>query len=266
MLSDKPWRAGAVIQFVVAQTGCLCFGMVAVGLLHKLGARGFHGDASLGSVAFGTLSFQGVSWLLIGFFLREHEMTWGAAFGWRGRNWKRALLAAFGFIIVALPVILALQAASIRALDWLGFPSDDEAAVKLVTDAHSPWTIAYLGLFAIVLAPVAEEFIFRGMLYPFFKRFRPRLLVEGFRHAGWPRLAWFVRTRFWRLFAWFGVSFLFALIHFNLATLTPLFVFALALTWLYEVTDSLLAPIAAHALFNATNFAMLLWQLHDSPT
>ena len=37
----------------------------------------------------------------------------------------------------------------------------------------------------------------------------------------------------------------------NAPTFVPLFVFALALTWLYERTDNLLAPITAHALFNA---------------
>jgi membrane protease YdiL (CAAX protease family) len=91
----------------------------------------------------------------------------------------------------------------------------------------------YLGAFAVVLAPVAEEFIFRGMLYPFVKQ------------LGSPRLAWV------------GVSFAFALIHDDAATFVPLFVLALALTWLYEKTDNLLAPITAHALFNATNLIVL---------
>ncbi len=36
---------------------------------------------------------------------------------------------------------------------------------------------------------------------------------------------------------------------------------ALVLTWLYEKTDNLLAPIAAHSLFNALNFIAL--QLYD---
>jgi hypothetical protein len=69
-------------------------------------------------------------------------------------------------------------------------------------------------VFAVVIAPVAEEFIFRGMLYPFVKQ------------LGWPRLAWF------------GVSFLFALIHLDAAAFVPLFLLALALTWLYEKTDN----------------------------
>ena len=38
----------------------------------------------------------------------------------------------------------------------------------------------------------------------------------------------------------------------------PLAVLALMLTALYERTDNLLAPITAHVLFNALNFAMLL--------
>ena len=38
----------------------------------------------------------------------------------------------------------------------------------------------------------------------------------------------------------------------------PLAVLALVLTALYERTDNLLAPITAHALFNALNFATLL--------
>jgi hypothetical protein len=33
----------------------------------------------------------------------------------------------------------------------------------------------------------------------------------------------------------------------------------LALTWLYEQTDCLLAPIAAHSLFNSVGFIMVLF-------
>ena len=46
----------------------------------------------------------------------------------------------------------------------------------------------------------------------------------------------------------------------NLAILVPLFVLALTLTWLYEETDNLLAPILAHSLFHAANFVALILQ------
>ena len=225
------------MQLCAAQIACLCLGIVAVGVLHKLGVTGFKQEESFGNVLVGTLSFQGAAWVLILFFLRRHQTGWREAFGFHGPKLMRALLMAVGFIIVVLPAVLLLQDLSIHTLEKLGWPPADEAAVKLLTDAKSRWTTVYLGVFAVVLAPVAEEFIFRGMLFPFVKQ------------LGRPKLAWF------------GVSFLFALIHLNAPTFVPLFVFALALTWLYERTDNLLAPITAHALFNATNLVMLLWQV-----
>lgn len=236
MLSEKPWRAEAVMQLCVAQIACLCLGGAIVCVLHKLGVTGFIHDESFGCVVVGTFSFQGAAWLLILFFLRQHRVGWREAFGFRGPKIKHPLLLTFGFVVV-FAVVMFLQYLSILVSAKLGWPVEDQAAVKLVTDAKSPWTTVYLGVFAIVLAPVAEEFIFRGMLFPFIKQF------------GFPKLAWF------------GVSFLFALIHADKAIFIPLFMLALALTWLYEKTDNLLAPITAHALFNATNFVMLLWQI-----
>ena len=236
MLCEKPWRVEAVMQFIVAQIGCLCLGLGTVGVLHKLGVHGFSRDESFGNILVGTLSFQGATWLLILFFLRQHQVGWLAAFGFRGPTIKHPVLLTLGFLVV-FAVVMFFQYLSVSALEKFGWPPEDQAAVKLLTDAKSLWTTVYLGVFAVVVAPVAEEFVFRGMLFPFVKQ------------LGLPRLAWF------------GVSFLFALIHLNLPTFVPLFVFALALTWLYERTDNLLAPITAHALFNATNLVMLLCQI-----
>jgi len=86
---------------------------------------------------------------------------------------------------------------------------------------------------AIVLAPVGEELLFRGLLYPWIKQ------------AGFPRMA-----------LW-GTAILFAAIHINLVLFVPLLVLALALTALYEWSDNLLAPIVAHSVFNALNLALL---------
>jgi membrane protease YdiL (CAAX protease family) len=53
---------------------------------------------------------------------------------------------------------------------------------------------------------------------------------------------------------------LFGVIHFNLSSLVPLTVLALILIWLYEYTGNLLAPIAAHCVFNGANFVALFFQ------
>lgn len=241
MLTEKPWRSVAVLQFCAAQFACLSLGLTLAGLLQKTGLAAFKPPDGFGLLLCATLGFQGATWVLIGFFLRQHHLRWRDAFGLRPAALPRALLAAVVALAVALPVVLALQQLSVAALEKIGWPPQEQTAVQLVVTTKSWWTRAYLGVFAVVIAPVAEEFIFRGMLYPFIKQ------------RGFPKLAWI------------GVSLLFAFIHLDAATFVPLVALALALTWLYEFTDVLLAPIAVHALFNAVNFAMLLWETRSFP-
>jgi len=233
MLSVKPWRAETVVQFGAALIFCICLGALVSGVLRHLGVSGFKEVDDFGNILIGTLSFQGATWLLALIFLKLHQVGWSAALGFRGPQLKRALLLALLAFAIILPTVWLVQWASVTTLTKLGWPPDHQLAVQLFENADSWYLRAYLGVFAAFLAPVAEEFIFRGVLYPFVKQ------------LGWPRLAWA------------GVSFVFALIHDDAATFMPLFVLALALTWLYEKTDNLLAPIAAHSLFNAANLVIL---------
>ena len=236
MLSAKPWRAEFVIQFCAVQFVCLCLGLTTAGLLQKAGVSAFKQPDSVGNILLCTLSFQGAAWALILIFLRQHQVRWRDASGLCGPQLQRALLMAVIVVTVILPVAWFLEKASVLALTRLGWPLEDQTAVTLVANTKFLWARVYLGTFAVVLAPAAEEFIFRGMLFPFVKQ------------LGYPRMAWL------------GVSFVFALIHLNGVIFLPLFVLGLVLTWLYEKTDNLLAPITAHALFNAVNLTLLLMQ------
>jgi len=233
MLSAKPWRGEAVIQFCAAQLACFGLGVLIVGLLQKAGFAAFKSPDGFGTVLVGTLSFQGATWVLIHFFLRHHQVRWREVFSLRGSRLMRALLIALLTAVVVLPVAWWLKQASVFVLEKIGWQPEEETAVTLLAGAKFWWTRVYLGVFAVVIAPVAEEFIFRGMLYP---------LIKQLGHPRW---------------AWIGVNFLFALIHADAAALVPLFLLALALTWLYEYTDNLLAPIAAHSLFNVANLLVL---------
>ena len=236
MLSEKPWRGEAVLQFCGALLFCWCLGLTVASLLHGAGVAGFRQPESFGVLVVGTLSFQGAAWVLIWFFLRQHQMDWRGAFGFRGPRLKNALLWSVGILVPVLLVALFLEQVSAWGLERLGWPPEDQRAVELLAHAKSWWVRGYLAGFAVVLAPVAEEFIFRGMLFPYVQR------------LGWPKLAWF------------GVSFLFALIHMNAPTFVSLFMLAMVLTWLYEKTGNLLAPIAAHSLFNTANLVILHFQ------
>ncbi len=95
---------------------------------------------------------------------------------------------------------------------------------------------AVFALAAVVVAPVVEETLFRGILYPALKQ------------EGYPRLALF------------GSSIMFAAIHMNVMTFIPLFALALAFVFLFELTDTLIAPILAHSCFNGVNLLVYLNQ------
>lgn len=166
-------------------------------------------------------------------FLKLHQVGWLEAFGFHNANIGRSLLLAAGVLALALPVVWLLQSCSITALARLGVPPENQRAVEMLLAAKSNWMRGYFVLFAVVIAPVAEEFVFRGMLYPFVKQ------------LGSPRTAFF------------GLSAIFAEIHLDASTLVPLFVLALVLTWIYEKTDCLLAPVTAHSLFNGINLIAL---------
>jgi len=236
MISAKPWRSDAVAQFIALQMLCFCLGLLLVSILEKMGLSAFQPPEGFGAVLLATLGFQGATWVLIPFFLRQHQVGWREAFGLRGPRLTRALVIAVVMTVLILPVVWWVQSVSIAVFTRLGWPPGEETAVSLISGAQSLGMRIYLGAFAVALAPVAEEFIFRGMLYPFVKQ------------MGLPR------------FAWFGVNAIFALVHLDLGTLIPLFVLALVLTWVYERTDNLLAPIAAHSLFNSANLCLIYFQ------
>jgi len=137
---------------------------------------------------------------------------------------------------VFLPLGMALQwlcGLIMVHLPHLNLKPEEQEAVQTLEMAATWFPRVILGVVTIVLAPAAEEMLFRGILYPAIKQ------------AGFPRLA-----------LW-GTAVIFAAIHLNLVTFVPLLVLAVALTLLYERTDNLLAPITAHALFNAMNFIIL---------
>jgi len=232
MLWKKSWPLESVLMLLGGIVFAFVFGNIGAGLLRRAGVHGFLGDESLGTILAATLSFHGAVLLLGTLFLKFNDITWKDVLGLT--QWKRTVVMVLIALAVGVPLMFTLKILSEFTLTRLGFPVEDQRAVELILNAKSTWLRVYLGVFAIVIAPLAEEFCFRGIIFSACKKF------------GWPK------------FGWLGGSFLFALIHFNAPTFLPLFVFALVLTWLYEKTEGLFAPILAHSLFNTANLALLV--------
>ncbi len=169
---------------------------------------------------------------LITLLLRYHKIPWSDAFGSitdRQRTLGLPLLCGIGFILPALGLHLVSQ----QLIIALGGEPTSQEAVEMVARASAPPELALQALSVVVLAPICEELLFRGVLYP------------SLRDLGHRRMAIAAS------------SLLFAAIHGSLALMLPLTVLAVILVWLYEKTGSIVAPILMHAAFNAANFAMI---------
>jgi hypothetical protein len=234
VLWKKPWRPEIVMTLAGGILLAFFSANLAVELLRRAGVAGFRTTEGAGSVLAATLGFHGAAIVAGVFFLKFHDIGWREVAGLNTTRWQRQVLLAAGALAAALPVMLALKLLSESVMKRLGWPVEDQRAVALILETHSLGFKIYLGFFAVVIAPLAEEFFFRGLLFSACKK------------TGWPKCGWIL------------VSLLFAAIHGNVPIFLPLFVFALALTWLYEKTEGLLAPVLAHSAFNAANLLLLV--------
>ena len=188
---------------------------------------------SAGRTIVSAFCFQFVTIGLVWRFLHEHQVGWAGGFGFR-RDIPKAIGLGALAVGLFLPIGSVIMGFTVTMMKKFGIEPSLQLAMQALKNSSSTTELVALGIATIILAPIAEETLFRGVLYPAIKQY------------GFPRAA-----------LW-GTSALFGLIHFNLAAFVPLLLLALLLVWLYEKTDNLLAPIAAHATFNAVNFAMQL--------
>ena len=229
MLSEKNWKLESVLRLLLGVVVCVCLGSVLTALVG--GSADPKAAPNVGRIIVSALCFQAGILAMVWRFLHEHGVGWATGFGFRHNLPKAIGLGALA-IGLFLPIGWGLQAALVQLMLKIGMEPSVQHALLALQNSGSVAELAALGIVTIVIAPLAEETLFRGVLYPMIKQ------------HGFPRAA-----------VW-GTSALFALIHFNVAIFVPLLLLALLLVWLYEKTDNLLAPIAAHATFNAVNFAM----------
>lgn len=239
MLSRKPWKPERVVWLFGALLACYALGSLVVqGYLWAISKDdNAKADPNVWVMMLGTFVSQGVGLVLVGVFLREHRISWGEAFGFRRERIGRTILLAIFTAIIILPIAWSLAEVSTWILVKAHTEATPQQSVRALQKAASLSQKLYFGLMAIVMAPIVEEIIFRGVLYPAIKQ-------EGF-----------AKTAVW------ATSILFAWTHFNLMTFVPLMFLGVILTLLYETTDNLVAPILTHSLFNATNFFWLLHQM-----
>jgi membrane protease YdiL (CAAX protease family) len=227
----RPWPLESFKWRVTGLLLCLYAGLALTALVQQGNGHTARETTVVGMLA-AVLSFQGAAIPLVWLFVRQHSLSLRESFGF-ANNPKHAALLGMTAAMAFMPVGLGLNSGLAMLARHFDIHLPEQDAVFILRLADSLTDRIALGVVAVVIAPLAEEVLFRGILYP---------AIKGFGH---PRLA-----------LW-STSLVFAMIHFNALSFIPLVVLAIVLVKLYEKTGNLLACIACHAAFNTFNFVML---------
>lgn len=231
VLSVKPWKIESLLQLLLGIFGSITFtGLLAVGLGYTSKPERIDHVMML----VGAVSVHGVGILWLNWFFKDHQINWRAVLCSRWMQLPTMILLGVLFGVLGFYACMYLGGLQAGLFSHFAVETEPQSTIVALQSALSlPWII-FFGIISIIFAPVVEEVLFRGILYPMLKQ------------LGRPQLA-----------LW-GVSILFAASHANLHAFVPLTLLALGLTWLYEKTDQLIAPIVAHSTFNAINYGLTI--------
>jgi len=237
------WRTNQLGDQVIMMCGLLVSGMVASVVVTLLGASA-GGSLTSGASLLAMLTASAVTlgaWLMV----RQPEPTGMDTRGTMPTS--RAVVAGLIGLAIVWPWVSLVANIGNLVQSALGGATPPDVAHRtldaLREHVHEPsaWGVA---LVVVTLTPLTEEVVWRGAVQQALKR------------LGIPRLAAIGCT-----------AVLFALVHWNavpdasrLSALPALAMLGFALGWLMERTGRLIAPVVAHAAFNAANlllFSML---------
>jgi len=156
----------------------------------------------------------------------------------RPSSWRTELRAILGSgaiaFLVALPLVYGVTLGWTVLLERCGIAVEKQDVMEMLRHASPPMLIFVLIPLAALVAPIAEEIFFRGMLFRFLRTRVPRWVAFGVPAA------------------------LFSASHVNLAASIPLFVLALVFSYGYERTGRIGTPMVAHSLFNLHSIVFVL--------
>jgi membrane protease YdiL (CAAX protease family) len=198
---------------------------------------------------------------LVPLFLWRTTGTTLADLGLADPDWRANLRRGFAAFFLLVPVVYGVMALALEVWPRQPHPVEDMLRRRL-----DPGTAALALISAVLLAPLTEELLFRGLLLGWLRRVfdpapRPDAIdPEGFgpatATAPGPAAA---PSALARVVPDAVTAALFAALHWGQwPAPVPLFALALGLGVLMRRTGSLWAPIGLHATFNGVSTAMML--------
>lgn len=174
-------------------------------------------------------------------------------FGLNFKTIHRDLCAAFVNLLAIWPVVMATVVATLYIGERIygpDFQIEQHEELKLITAYRQLSLRILIVVLAVVIVPVFEEMIFRGLFQTVIRSMLEtrNLICHPYsgQNAAWPAILM--------------TSAVFAMTHANTGHWPALFVLSVCLGYAYEKSGSLFRPIFIHSFFNATVIITVLSQ------
>jgi membrane protease YdiL (CAAX protease family) len=226
--NEVTWTLGAILKgFIIT-----FFTFIALNFIVPVFLRSFS-IVDMSMILGAAVEIFAVLWILL-----MLKMEYGARISDAGINFKAPFRdIAYGFLtyLAIFPLIHFVALAWKWLGESLGFEHQTHSAIVCLLETGSIQTVILVSASALIIAPLIEEFLFRGFIYPA------------------------ARKRFGVTVAILSSSALFALVHQDFFSFLPIMILGVAMAFLYERRQSLVAPVALHFFHNLRAIGLILY-------
>ncbi|OYW28636.1 MAG: hypothetical protein B7Z47_05615 [Chthoniobacter sp. 12-60-6] len=201
----------------------------------ETGSGGGSGEAASDSSLILSMAFNLIVCVaLLLYLFQVRGLNPAELFGLQHLHWRLLGLVVVVFAVVILISVNLVSALSVSWLEKVWTDLQPQETVKAFQESSGIGFKILVIIAAVVIAPLAEETLFRGFVYGVLKRYTDAP------------------------FAALSSSLMFAIIHMHVGSLMPLWMLAVLLCLAYEITGCLLVPMLLHAIFNGVSIVAMM--------
>ncbi len=226
----RPWRVSDAGGILLLLFSLFFFAWAVLTLMIRFGPDPTDTDEGVRRMVIGqSLALHGSILVIVVLWSIRSKLSWTRAMGAAQMGWLKGAGTGVLAYLSALPLLFLGAVMYHLFLKAVGYEADIQDAVRLFAELERDWLYFYFIFMAVFLAPLAEEILFRGVLFPAFAR-----------PLGWKA-------------SMLVTSALFAFMHMHVGSFVPLMILSIVLTLSYVYTRTVWTPIWVHILFNGLN-------------
>lgn len=228
----RPWSWTDVAHVVFA---LLLLHVLVLGIVQTIQTVGHlrSSDERMVWVVAHSIALHWATLVIVAWRAYGRGISWRVGFGHPRATWREGVGKGVVCYMAAIPMLVIYAATYQWWLQWSGREPGMQDMVELFAGMDRGWLYYYFIFLAVVMAPISEELLFRGILLPALAR---RMGLGA---------------------AVVISAVLFAMLHFHIPSLVPLIVFSVALSLAYLYTENLAVPVVMHMLFNGVSLIVM---------